>query len=168
MDEIVIANRNEHGDHIRYLFWEYLQWANARCNEEYGISFDIPTMLEDDVKHLDRFMPPSGRLLLCIHEGKPAGIACLKELTSEIGEIKRMFVRPEYRKKGLGLALIARLIMEAKQIGYTAIRLDSTHFMKAAHRMYRGMGFREIESYEGSEIPKEFQKYWIFMELSKL
>jgi hypothetical protein len=53
---------------------------------------------------------------------------------------------------------------QAHQIGYERIRLDSARFMVEAHQLYRTSGFREIEAYEGSEIPKEFQNHWIFME----
>jgi GNAT superfamily N-acetyltransferase len=92
------------------------------------------------------------------------GIACLKSLTDSIGEVKRMYVRPQARKRGLGRALLNQLLEEARQIGYAQIRLDSAHFMIEAHQLYRTNGFREIEAYEGSEIPKEFQSNWIFME----
>jgi hypothetical protein len=56
-------------------------------------------------------------------------------------------------------------LTEATQIGYERIRVDSARFMKEAHHLYRMMGFNEIEAYEGSEIPKEYQKHWIFMEM---
>ena len=113
---------------------------------------------------LDKFMPPKGRLLLGYVDDQPMGIACLKALTDSIGEVKRMYVRPEARNRGLGRALLNQLIEEARQIGYDRIRLDSARFMTEAHKLYRSAGFREIEAYEGSEIPKEFQKNWIFME----
>jgi hypothetical protein len=45
-------------DHFRDLSWEYLQWANSRVNEEYGISFDIKSMLDQDLLELDKFLPP--------------------------------------------------------------------------------------------------------------
>jgi len=92
------------------------------------------------------------------------GIACLKPLTITSGEVKRMYVRPQARKRGLGRALLDKLLEEACLIGYTMVRLDSAMFMQEAHQLYRNMGFHEIEAYEGSEIPKEFQKNWIFME----
>lgn len=92
------------------------------------------------------------------------GIACLKPLTDSIGEIKRMYVRPQARKRGLSGALLNQLLMEARQIGYDRVRLDSARFMTEAHQLYRSTGFREIEAYEGNEIPKEFRKNWIFME----
>lgn len=144
---------------------EYLQWANAKVDENFGVSFDIATMLEEDMNRLGKFMSPKGRLLLGYVEDQPMGIACLKALTNGIGEVKRMYVRPQARKKGLGRALLNQLMEEARQIGYERIRLDSARFMTEAHQLYRTNGFQEIEAYEGSEIPKEFQNYWIFMEL---
>jgi carbonic anhydrase len=95
-----------------------------------------------------------------------AGIACLRQLTPTIGEIKRMYVRPGHRKAGLGRMLINRLLQEAQSIGYQLIRLDSALFMKEAHQLYRSTGFKEIAAYEGSEIPKEFQNHWVFMEIA--
>jgi GNAT superfamily N-acetyltransferase len=164
MIQIIIANQKEHARPIRELFWEYLQWANAKVEENFEVSFDISTMLEEDVNTLDKFMPLKGRLLLGYVDDQPMGIACLKALTDQIGEIKRMYVRPQARKKGLGRALLNRLLEEASQIGYEQVRLDSARFMAEAHQLYRTTGFREIEAYEGSEIPKEFQSHWIFME----
>lgn len=165
MVKVIIANKDQHAPQIRELFWEYLEWANSRVNEEFEVNFDIAAILEADMKDLDKFMPFKGRLLLCYTEDRLAGIACLKELTPSIGEIKRMYVRPQYRKKGIGRALINRLLEEAGLIGYERVRLDSARFMKEAHQLYRTTGFREIEAYEGSEIPKEFQKHWVFMEM---
>jgi GNAT superfamily N-acetyltransferase len=162
--EIITADSDQHAPQIRELFWEYLQWANVKVNEEFQIRFDIATMLEEDMKKLSIFMPPYGRLLLGFSQGHPVGIACLKKLTQGIGEIKRMYVRAESRKQGLGRALINRLIQDAEQIGYQRVRLDSARFMKEAHQLYQSIGFKEIEAYEGSEIPIEFQHNWIFME----
>jgi GNAT superfamily N-acetyltransferase len=164
MIQIIIANKEEHSQPIRELFWEYLQWGNVKLNEEFGFHFDIAAMIETDMNTLDKFMPPNGRLLLGYVEDQPMGIACLKALTDSIGEVKRMYVRPGARNRGLGRALLNQLLEEARQIGYERIRLDSARFMKEAHQLYRTNGFREIEAYEGSEIPKEFQDHWIFME----
>jgi len=164
MIQIIIANKEQHAQPIRELFREYLEWGNTKLYEEFGVKFDTPELVESTIQHLDWFMPPKGRLLLGSVDDQPMGIACLKALTDSIGEIKRMYVRPEARNRGLGRALLDRLLEEARQIGYERIRLDSARFMTAAHKLYRTSGFREIEAYEGSEIPKEFQKNWIFME----
>lgn len=166
MIHIIVANQDQHTQSVRELFWEYLQWANAKVQVNFGVSFDIAAMLEDDMNTLDKFMPPKGRLLLGYVEDEPMGIACLKALTNSVAEVKRMYVRPHARKRGLGRALLNQLLEEARQIGYERVRLDSARFMTEAHQLYRTKGFREIQAYEGSEIPKEFQKNWIFMEIN--
>jgi len=151
---------------VREMFWEYLQWANARVKQEYEIDVDIETMQEQSMRELDKFAPPDGRLLLAEQEGQVAGLACLRKIKPDVGEIKRMYVRPAFRRKGIGRALARRLISEAREIGYASVRLDSTRFMKAAHALYRSLGFREIEPYPESEIPPEFQTHWVFMEMT--
>jgi GNAT superfamily N-acetyltransferase len=109
-------------------------------------------------------MSPQGRLLLAYSENRLAGIACLKELTPDIGEIKRMYVRQGNRKQGLGRALLNRLLGEAGQIGYNRIRLDSAPFMTEAQNLYRAFAFTEIDAYAGNEVPRELQGQWVFME----
>ena len=126
---------------------------------------DVASYIENDIQNLDRFMPPTGRLLLCFYNDNLAGMAALKELEPGIGEIKRMYVRREFRRQGFGRALINRLLEEASQIGYQTLRLDSAPFFLEAQRLYRSTGFLEIQPYEGVEVPHEFHKNWAFMEL---
>jgi GNAT superfamily N-acetyltransferase len=164
MARIVQAHIDEHFSQVRDLFWEYLQWANSRVEEEFSVSFDIETMLEEDMANLAVFLPPDGRLLLASEEDQVAGLGCLKKIRGEMGELKRMYVRPEFRRRGLGRAILDALIAEAREIGYRTLRLDSARFMKAAHALYQSEGFREIDPYPESEIPPEFQENWIFME----
>jgi len=163
--QVIIADKKQHASQIRELFWEYLQWANERVQEEFNVSFEIAAMLENDMQDLEKFMPPKGRLLLGYIEDGPAGIACLKALTPSIAEVKRIYVRSNHRRAGMGCALLGRVLQEAQQAGYQRIRLDSARFMKEAHHLYRSIGFKEIAAYEGSEIPIDFQKHWVFMEL---
>jgi len=164
MIEIIVVDSEQYHPVIREIFREYLQWANERIQQEYDISFEIDALLEHDMQDLGKFMPPSGRLLLGFVDRQAAGIACLKSLTGDYGELKRMYVSPGSRGIGLGRSLVERLFQEAGQIGYTIIRLDSARFMEDAHRLYRKLGFHEIEAYEGSEIPPGFQAHWVFMQ----
>ena len=164
--QVIIADEKQHTHQIRKLFWEYLQWANNRVQNEFNVTFDIATMLEEDMQSIAKFKPPQGRLLLGYHGDDLAGIACLKFLKPGVGEVKRMYVRPSHRKAGVGRTLLNELLQEARQIGYQSIKLDSAQFMKEAHQLYRSMGFKEITAYEGSEIPKGFQEHWVFMELT--
>lgn len=163
--QILVADEKQHAAQIKELFWEYLQWANSRASEEFNVNFDSAATIERDMKGLAKFMPPNGRLLLCYAGNGLAGIACLKHLTPSIGEIKRIYVRPGNRKFGLGRTLVNRLLQEAQNIGYQLVRLDSASFMKEAHQLYQSIGFKIIDAYEGSEIPKEFHRHWVFMEI---
>jgi GNAT superfamily N-acetyltransferase len=164
MVDILLAKPGQHEQVILDLFLEYLKWGTSRLDEQWGLKFSAEEMVEEHRASLDKFMPPKGRLLLAYVEDTPVGVACLKELEGTTGEVKRMYVRPEYRGRGIGKALMQKLIAEAAEIGYTCLRLDSARFMAEAHRLYSSMGFEEIQPYEGSEIPEEFRSYWLFME----
>jgi len=166
MVDIFQAVTAGHQQQARELFWEYLEWGNFMLNREFGVVFDIKSMLERDMLELAKFSPPLGRLLLAHEQGQLAGIACLRMIRDGVGEVKRMYVRPAFRGRGIGKALLDSLIEAAREVGYATVRLDSARFMAAAHAMYRSAGFQEIEPYDESEIPAEFQPNWIFMELS--
>ena len=156
----------EHRAIVRDLFWDYLHWANQELNERFGIDLDIESMLDGDMRELDKFRPPHGQLLLAEQDGEIAGLACLQKSKPGIGELKRMYVKPEYRRRGIGKSLVERLLEEARQFGYLSVRLDSARFMLAAHTMYRSLGFQDIEPYRESEIPAEFHSNWVFMEVA--
>lgn len=94
------------------------------------------------------YAPPEGRLLLAQYDDQPAGCVALHRLEPKICEMKRLYLRPQFRGKGLGRALAERIIAEARQIGYERIRLDTVEpVMKDAVAMYRRLGFREIDPY---------------------
>lgn len=164
MPTIYQAKTEAHIQSVEELFWEYLQWANGELDRHYGFTADIEAMQAEAMQNLGKFMPPGGRIMLAEVDGAVAGIGCLKQLSPEIGEIKRMYVRPAFRRLGLGRLLLEKLLEEGAAIGYETIRLDSTRFMTAAHALYRSYGFREIDPYPESEIPPDMQQYWLFME----
>jgi putative acetyltransferase len=94
------------------------------------------------------YSPPDGRLLLVEYDGQLAGSVALHKLEDGICEMKRLYLRPEFRGKGLGRAIADRIIEEARQIGYQRMRLDTVEpVMKDAVAMYRRIGFREIAPY---------------------
>jgi putative acetyltransferase len=94
------------------------------------------------------YAPPEGRLLLAECEGQLAACVALHKLDSGICEMKRLYLRPQFRGKGLGRALAERIIAEARQIGYQRMRLDTVEpVMKDAVAMYRKLGFKEIAPY---------------------
>src|SRR5687768_10591078 len=121
MADVWQAEMPVHYEPVRELFWEYLLWANAMNAQELGIQLDIEALLAEDMNHLQKFLPPYGRLLLA-HEGNTIiGCICLKKLLENVGEVKRLYVKPEYRHQGVGKLLIVTLIAEAEEIGYTTL-----------------------------------------------
>jgi putative acetyltransferase len=99
------------------------------------------------------YAPPEGRLLVAEFERKVAGCVALHKLEDSICEMKRLYLRPQFRGKGLGRALADRIIVEARQIGYQRMRLDTVEpVMKDAVAMYRRIGFREIAPYRSNPI----------------
>jgi putative acetyltransferase len=94
------------------------------------------------------YAPPQGRLLLAEYEGELAGCGALHKLTPETCEMKRLYLRPKFRGKGLGRAQAAALIAEARKIGYQHMRLDTVEpLMRDAVALYGLLGFKEIAPY---------------------
>ncbi|MFZ3366543.1 MAG: GNAT family N-acetyltransferase [Candidatus Sulfotelmatobacter sp.] len=99
------------------------------------------------------YAPPEGRLLLAEYEDQLAGCVALHKLDSRVCEMKRLYLRPQFRGKGLGRALAERIIVDARQIGYQRMRLDTVEpVMKDAVAMYRKLGFKEIAPYRTNPI----------------
>ena len=150
---------------VRQLWMDYLTWGNDKMQMLYGVHPHNPKeTVDQDIKMIDKFMPPNGRLILAFIDGNACGIGCLKSINAEIGEIKRMYVDPSFRKIGAGRAILQELLNVAKETGYKKVRLDSPKFMEEAHSLYRSFGFTTIPVYDEVEIPEEFRQYLLFME----
>lgn len=94
------------------------------------------------------YAPPSGRLLLAEWEGHLAGCGALHKLDVDVCEMKRLYLRLQFRGKGIGRTMAEGLIAEARAIGYKRMRLDTVGpVMKDAVAMYRKLGFQEIAPY---------------------
>jgi putative acetyltransferase len=131
---------------IRELFLEY---ANSL-----GFSLCFQNFDQELATLPGDYGPPSGRLLLAVYEGQLAGCAALHPLDREICEMKRLYLRPPFRGKGLGRVLTQRVLQDACAIGYRRVRLDTVGpVMKDAVAMYRRMGFQEIAPYRTNPMP---------------
>jgi GNAT superfamily N-acetyltransferase len=149
---------------IRELFREYLQLANDELNANYSYNLDVQKLLNEDMNTFEKYLPPSGRLLLAEHDGEIVGMGGVIKYKDVIGEITRTYVRSAYRRKGIGKALLEHVLAEAGELGFSSVFLGSWGFMKAAHALYRSCGFQEVEPYPGISTPEELQSGWKFME----
>jgi GNAT superfamily N-acetyltransferase len=124
----------------RELFLEYAQ--------SLGFSLCFQNFDKELAELPGDYVPPAGRLLLAEFEGQLAACVALHKLDSDVCEMKRLYLRPQFRGKGVGRALAERIIAEARQIGYQCMRLDTVEpVMKDAVAMYRKLGFKEITPY---------------------
>src|SRR5271157_5200410 len=163
---ILQATIPEHETFVHDLVAEYLRWVCPKIYEEYEAVFDAEAMIIGDMQKLDIFMPPKGILLIAVENEVPAGCACTRTIEPGVAEMKRMYVRPAFRRRGIGRVLVQQTIETVRKLEYPVLRLDSAGFMHDAHALYRSFGFQDIAPYSGSEIPVEYRKHWVFMELN--
>jgi putative acetyltransferase len=143
---------------------EDIQKARALF-EEYAAGLGISLCFQNfdqELKNLPGdYAPPDGRLLLATHDDQLAGCIALRKLDDGVCEMKRLFVRPAHRGTGLGRVLVEKIISEARNLGYTHMRLDTLPGkMDKAIALYQSIGFVDIGPY--CENPVEGAK---FMEL---
>ncbi len=117
-----------------------------------GISLCFQNFAEEVATLPGRYSPPEGRLLLAFVEGRAAGCVALRKIDDGIGEMKRLYVRPEFRGHGLGRRLTEALLSEATAIGYRAVRLDTLASMTEAQALYVSMGFTDIPPYNDHAV----------------
>jgi putative acetyltransferase len=133
--------------------------------EEYAASLDIDLCFQDFEHELETlpggYGPPEGTIIVAFSDGEPAGCVALRRLESAACEMKRLYVKPEHRGKGIGRALAEAVIERARDIGYASIKLDTLRSMTEANALYLSLGFTECAAYRHNpcECP-------VYMELS--
>ncbi len=144
--ELIQARSATHIEQARELFKEYAAWLDVDlCFQSF----------EKELAELPGdYFPPDGRLFLLFDGTQLAGCVALRKIDEGVCEMKRLFLRAEFRGKGLGRFLVEAAIRAAKEIGYECMRLDTLALqMGDAIALYRSMGFREIEPYYQNPVP---------------
>jgi len=123
---------------------------------EYAGSLDFKLCFQDFDKELKslpgEYARPNGRLYLAFERSKPVGCVGLRGLEEGVCEMKRLYVKPNNRREGIGRALAELVIRDAGDIGYSKMRLDTVAAMIPAITLYRSLGFKEIPPYRHNPI----------------
>jgi len=131
---------------------------------EYAEALDVDLCFQDFQQELEglpgAYSPPDGRLLLAIDGEQPVGCVAVRKLGDGVCEMKRLYVKPAFRSKGLGRKLAEAIIAEARAIGYGKMRLDSLSSLREAAELYRSLGFVAIPPYTYNPLPEA-----VFLEL---
>ena len=145
MIEIVCAESSRDIADVKAIFLEYAESLGFEtCFEDFDTEMaGLP----------GKYGPPQGILLLARDGGgRAAGAVGLCPLDDGVCEMRRLYVRPAFRGTGLGGELARALITEARRLGYRSLRLETLPAMAAARRLYRAIGFGEIERYNDSSV----------------
>lgn len=152
--QISHIRNDEEIDTIRELFREY--------ENKMGLDLCFQGFEAELASLPGNYAEPEGRLFLAVSDDRVAGCVALKKVDPETCEMKRLYVREEFRGQRIGVALIEHLIVDARHIGYKRLRLDTfPPIMSKAVELYRSYGFREIPPYTTDPHPE-----LLFMELA--
>jgi ribosomal protein S18 acetylase RimI-like enzyme len=154
-------------DDVRALIRAFLAWHRAHHIEDIALieGYFDPGAFEAELVSLPGKYAPTkgGSLRIAYVDGEPLGCVALRDLGEGACEMKRMFVPERARGMGIGRALEAQILKDARAAGYRVMRLDTSYRQEAAIRLYEGAGFRRIAPYY--DIPEAMKNWLVFFEL---
>ncbi len=169
MVRFVPYNPISHQVHLLEMNIEFLTWIANQMRLHHNIdaetqgSMTIREYVEEHLKKFTTIRPPKGIIYLLESDGDVIGMGALCPVDERVGEIKRMYIRPEHRGKGIGRKLLTKLMEKAKAFGYSTLRLESQDFMTVAHQLYRSMGFQDTDPFSDCETPNWYIHCNVFM-----
>ena len=143
--QIVLAHNADHLLTVYELFQEYAVGV--------GLNFCFQGFTEELATLPGKYAPPDGRLLLGECNGQPAACVAMRKISDGVCEMKRLYVRPAYRGRGIGRDLAEAMIVSASESGYRAMKLDTLASMKPAVALYESLGFRRTTAYYQNPLP---------------
>jgi putative acetyltransferase len=161
MLKIFTVKTKEEIDNVKKLFYEYLNYLR----KEFLAQNDLPWLIdyyrdfEKEIEDLPGdYSQPSGCILLVEYNNQPIGCVALDKQTNRICEMKRLYIKPEFHRRGIGTVLCKALIDKAISLSYTHMRLSTA--LENPKHLYRALGFKEIHPF--NHVPLETV---VFMEL---
>ena len=132
-------------------------WESARqLIEVYASSLNVDLAFQDIAHELDHlpaeYGPPTGAFLIARELGADLGCVGLRKFSGEAGEIKRLYVLPTARGRGVGRLLADAIVARARTLGYRKVLLDTLPTMKAGRALYASLGFRPVAAYRFNPI----------------
>jgi GNAT superfamily N-acetyltransferase len=160
-----------HRSQVFDLMVEYYEWVAKEAGEHFKIDIladggfsSIREYVASDFDRLISEVSSRGVFYLVEFEGIIIGMGALDKIREKAGAIKRMYIRPEYRRKGYGKALLQQLLQKAKEFGYHLVYLETGPSFAAAQHLYRSVGFVERDAYPETEVPPPLRSKFVFME----
>ena len=164
MDVQIFQYKESHLGEIRIILNEFLSFiANELTKPPWNFNLDVEHEVDFTMNNFDKLAEPDGRLLLVEVDGQIAGTISLRKIRGDCGEIKRMYIKPEFRGEKLGNLMIEKVINISEENGFSKLFLDTSLFMSSAVSLYKKFGFKETDSYPECIVPKELWDKWIFM-----
>lgn len=149
--DIKIIPAYDHPQEVGVLFSEYTNML-IEGDSSFRNYLDMQHY-DEEMKHPEnKYGVPDGRLYIAYCKEELAGCIGLRKIDDQNCEMKRLYVRPQFRGKKIGKQLIRKVITDAKEIGYSYMLLDTLPFLESAVRMYTGFGFYRIESYNDNPM----------------
>ena len=162
MTEIVRATSAEHFAQFQVLVDELMSWDSSMSAQ---IGLDVDVILDFLYKQPGDIASEQAQVdvFLATHEGGLAGCGALKHFSKEAAELSRLYVRPAYRGRGIGNAILQVILARARARGYKNVCLETAIFMTDAHALYRSLGFQATEPFR--QVPEGLEAAELFMEL---
>ncbi len=157
-------NRIEDRAELAELIREYLKPELRQLVSLSGLRVDLEDLVAATLNNTEAYLPPEGATWLARDaEGRIIAMIFLKMIRKDTAEIKRLYVRPEGRGRGLAQRLVKNAMDRARDLGARQIMIDTGQWMTPAISLYRALGFEEIDRYPESENPIELEPFLVYM-----
>lgn len=141
----------EYPDQVKELFTEYMNMLIE--GDSTFVTYMAQQNYDDELAHLDvRYREPENRLYLLYVDNQLAGSIGMLKFDDCSCELKRLYLKPEFRGRGLGDFLVSKIIADARDAGYEYMLLDTMPFLPKAYQLYKKHGFYDIPKYIESPI----------------